>query len=301
VPRIGHTQAPADGRRGWLHAASFSSAAIVASYVAAIIVHFTVMPEFLGSPRAIAISGMWTLLFVGLFAGINSARALYRVAVARARAVEGLRAELAEAELRALRAQIQPHFLFNTLNSIAALVRSDPAAAEETITRLADVFRYALRASERSHARLADELEFLRDYLAIEHVRFGDRLRVVERVDPGLDDVPVPTLLLQPLVENAVKHGVSTRPAGGRVSLEVRDADDRVVVEIADDGAGMNGDAPLGEGFGLHSVRERVRAAGPPHALEIESDRTQGTRVRITLPKRPAASPRDAPSKGDTP
>jgi hypothetical protein len=83
----------------------------------------------------------------------------------------------------------------------------------------------------------------------------------------------------------------STRPEGGRVSLQVRDANDRVIVEIADDGPGMNGDAPSGEGFGLHSVRERVRAAGPPHELVIESNRTQGTRVRITLPKTPASSP----------
>src|SRR5258708_12584582 len=116
--------------------------------------------------------------------------------------LERRQGELGCAELRALRAQVNPHFLFNTLNTIAALINENPAAAEDVVTRLADVFRHALTASGREHTRLADELEFMRSWLAIERARFGDRLRVVEDIEPGLPAVPLPWLLFQPLIEN---------------------------------------------------------------------------------------------------
>jgi sensor histidine kinase YesM len=275
----------------------FMAAAIIGSYVAAFIIHFTIFPGFMGSWRSIVISGLFALLFSGLFAGFNYAIVFYRMAVERARAVEQARAELAQAELRALRAQINPHFLFNTLNSIASLIASNPGAAEETTTRLAEVFRYALQASEREHAPLGRELEFVRSLLAIERTRFAGRLRIEESIEPGLEAVPVPTLLLQPVVENAVRHGVSDRPGGGSVRIAVRRDGDRLLLEVTDDGAGMDaGAAPSGTGFGLHSVRERLRAAGPPHALEIESAPGRGTRVRIVLPLPPSTSVQGATS-----
>ena len=262
----------------------FIAASLLASSVAALIVHLTLWPGFLGGGRQVAVWGLYTLLFSTLFAGVNYAIVFYQHAVERGRAVERVRAELAQAELRALRAQIHPHFLFNTLNSIAALIAENPRAAEETTTRLAEVFRYTLKASGQEHASLADELEFLRSYLAIERVRFGDRLRVEESVEPGLESVPVPSLLLQPLVENAVRHGVASRPAGGTVRIAARRDGDRLVIEVADDGPGFDGDRPAsGAGFGLHSVRERLRAAGLPD-LALESAAGRGTRVRLTLP-----------------
>jgi signal transduction histidine kinase len=274
------------------------------SYAAAVIIHFTVIPGFLGSARAVFISGMFTILFFTLFAGVNFAIAYYRVAVDRARAMETLRAELAEAELRALRAQINPHFLFNTLNAIASLIRSDPVAAEDTTTRLADVFRYALNASDSGLARLGDELAFLRDYLAIERTRYGEQLHFEERIEPGLDGVLVPSLLLQPIVENAVRHGISGKPGGGRVVLEARRDGDRFHITVSDDGLGFEGASrSTGAGFGLHSVRERLRAAGPPHAIEIASEPGRGTRVQITLPLTPSPSPppTSPPTKGTCP
>jgi len=276
----------------------YGGVCVVCGYVASAIIHFTLMPGFLGSARAWLVSGMFTLLFTALFSGISFAVRFYEQALARARQVEGIRAELAEAELRALRAQIHPHFLFNTLNTIAALIHQDPAAAEDTTTRLAEVFRYTLRASDHEHARLADELQFVRDYLTIERVRFGDRLRVEERIESGLDSLLVPSLLLQPIVENAVRHGIGATAEGGVLRVEVArsgaGADARLVVRVVDDGPGMGEAAPSGNGFGLRSVRERLELAGPPHDLQIRSTPGHGVAIEITLPIRTAAPP--APS-----
>jgi two-component sensor histidine kinase len=288
VPRMDCEEGPRDLRRmrSWREGLAFATGAMVGSYLAAIIIHFTIWPAFLGTPRAFVVSSLFALVFTVLFSGISYAIVFYRQAVERAAAVEQARAELARAELRALRAQINPHFLFNTLNTIAALIAENPGAAEETVTRLAEVFRYALQASEREHARLGEELRFLRATLDIERMRFGERLRVEEAIEPGLDAALVPSLLLQPLIENAVRHGVGPQAEGGTVRLEARRDNGQLVLEVADDGAGMNGDAPRGTGFGLHSVRERMRAAGPPHAIAIDSAPGAGTRVRLTLPLR---------------
>ncbi len=176
------------------------------------------------------------------------------------------------------------------------MIAEHPRAAEDTTTRLADVFRYALQASDREHQRLGDELAFLRAYLDIERTRFGERLRIVETVEPGLEAFLVPSLLLQPLAENAVRHGIATRAEGGTIQLDVRRASDRLVIEVRDDGPGFgSGRATTGTGFGLHSVRERLRAAGLVDALHIESDASRGTRVRVTLPLLLNAPPHHEP------
>ena len=258
---------------------------MVGTYAGALIVHFTVGRGFLGDMRGVLATGMFGVLFIALFTGIRFAMAYHRLALERASAVERTRAELAQAELRALRAQINPHFLFNTLNTIASLISSNPSAAEDVTTHLADLFRYTLRASEREHSTLGAELEFLRAYLVIERARFGERLRVEEAIEPGLEALPVPSLLLQPVVENAVRYGVGSRPEGGMVRLTARRNGDRLFLEVADDGPGLDGSRPVsGTGFGLHAVRERLRAAGHPDALEIDTAPGQGTRVRVTLP-----------------
>jgi signal transduction histidine kinase len=294
-------RAQAEGRTANLEIGVWIGAAcIVASYLAAYVIHRTLLPGFLGGPRAVVVSGMFTLLFTALFGGINYAIVFYRQAVERARAVEVMRAELAQAELRALRAQINPHFLFNTLNSIAALIAENPRAAEDVTTRLAEVFRYALTASGREHARLGNELAFLRNVLSIERTRFGDRLAVEESIEPGLEATPIPSLLLQPLVENAVRHGISPRPEGGTIALAARREGDRLIVEVSDDGPGFDRrEQSAGSGFGLHSVRERLRVAGPPHALHVESAPGRGTRVRVVLPLNPRGATAPILTKGD--
>jgi signal transduction histidine kinase len=264
--------------------------AVLASYVAAFIVHKTFFPGFLGSPRAIAGTGLYALLFSSLIGGIAYAIHFYHESLARARAVEAIRAELAQSELRALRAQVQPHFLFNTLNSIASLIPSNPAAAEEMTTRLSEVFRHTLSASERETTPLGEELEFAHSYLDIERARFGGRLRVETDVEPGLERVPVPSLLLQPVVENAVRHGISPRAEGGVIRITARRESHALVLSVEDDGVGTS-PAVLEEGrekggrrFGLFALRERLRATGG--TLAIERPPAGGTRVVITLPGR---------------
>ena len=295
VPRLTRGEPIDSTRKIWIAGLVIGGTCLISAYVAAFIIHLWILPGFLGGVRAVIVSGMFTLLFTALFGGISYAILFYRHAVDRGRAVEQIRAELAEAELRALRAQIHPHFLFNTLNSIAALIHQDPAAAEDTLTRLAEVFRYTLQASEREHSALADELGFLRSYLEIERTRFGERLTVHERIEPGLEATPVPSLLLQPLVENAVRYAVAPRTEGGTVSLSVERRGETLVIEVGDDGPGLTEAATTGNGFGLRSVRERLELAGPPHALEILTGPGAGTRVRVTLPLHPASA------KGVTP
>ena len=269
----------------WVPGACYTAGALLGTALAAVANHLFVLPGFLGSTRAVILTFVYSLVFTGLFLGINYALVFYREALERARAVEQVRAELAQAELRALRAQMQPHFLFNALNTIAALIAENPRAAEDTVTRLAEVFRYVLAGSGHERAPLGEELAFVRDVLAIERQRLGERLHVVETVEPGLEGVSVPALVLQPLVENAVRHGAGARPEGGTVRITAQRADGLLVLEVEDDGPGIDERiAPSGTGFGLHSVRERLRALGPPHAIEVHSRPGAGTRIRLTLP-----------------
>ena len=278
-----------------LEIALFAITSVVSSYVAGFIISQTFLPGFMGSARSFAVTGMYALLFSSLIGGIAYAMHFYRQAIARTRAVESMRAELAQAELRALKAQIEPHFLFNTLNAIASLIPSNPAAAEEMTTRLADVFRYALSASERETAPLSDELAFAHSFLGIERVRFGDRLRVVTTVEPGLERAPVPSLLLQPVVENAVRHAIAPRAEGGTIRLSAKRAGTSLVLAVEDDGPGIDTATaarilagtkrePGSRGFGLFALRERLRAAGLEQALALDTPPGGGTRVTITLP-----------------
>jgi len=287
IPRVRLTSAP--GRHPWLQeSALFMTASMLASYVAAITIHLFVWHSFLAGPRSWAVSGMFSLLFSFLFGGIAYARVFYQQAVERGAQVERIRGELARAELRALRAQVNPHFLFNTLNTIAALVAENPAAAEDVVTRLADVFRYALTSATHEHSRFGDELEFMRAYLSIERARLGDRLHVVEDIEPGLENVPVPSLLFQPLVENAVRYAVSPRESGGTIRLLARRVNGALQVTIEDDGPGFSpGTVPAGHGVGLESVRERLRIAGAGHAIDVQTAPATGARVTVTLPLEP--------------
>jgi sensor histidine kinase YesM len=207
---------------------------------------------------------------------------LTRQALERER-LEKLRAE---AELAALQARINPHFLFNTLNSLAALIPVDPAGAEEMTQRLADCFRYVLRASH-GPVMLADELAFVEDYLALEKLRFGDRLTVRLEVDPAVRAARVPGLIVQPLVENALKHGLAPLERGGSVRVSAARDDGRIVLSVEDDGRGLERPAASGgrEGTGLANVRERLRSAfGERATLELAAGRAGGALARLVFP-----------------
>ncbi len=195
-----------------------------------------------------------------------------------------LRHSLTEAELRALQAQINPHFLFNTLNTIADLIGSEPEKAELMIERLAEVFRYALARTETSSISVAEEFDFLRTYLAIEQTRFGERLSVEMEIDPAAATVQIPPLILQPLVENAVKHGIAPKREGGRLSIRAFSENDRLLLVVEDDGVGWNEEFS-GNGVGLRNVRERLQTFYETCArLEIHSAPDRGTRVSIEIP-----------------
>jgi hypothetical protein len=192
----------------------------------------------------------------------------------------------AEAEMAALRAQLNPHFLFNTLHSVLGLVRRNPAQAEAAIEKLGDLLHYAIRVHRDGVDRTAlrQELDFVQAYLDLETIRLGDRLQVVRSVDDSLLDEPVPTFSLQPLVENAVRHGIAPRAAGGRISIDVKLAQNALRIEVGNDGDGRGATGDEG-GLGLRVLRDRLQAlyrggaqmaAGPTDA--------GGYRVVMTLP-----------------
>ena len=197
---------------------------------------------------------------------------------------------LLEARLDALQRQINPHFLFNTLNSIAALVRSQPELAREMTVKLANILR-ALLKDHDTYVPFNEELKFTDDYLDIEVVRFGaDKLRVEKEIDPRTLAVLVPSILLQPLIENSIKHGLEPRIHGGTVTVRSRLEGDRVLIEVADDGVGMTG-RPIsalrrtGAGIGIKNVQERLEVLyGNQARFELVSNPGRGTLVSIEIP-----------------
>ena len=198
---------------------------------------------------------------------------------------------LLHARMEALQNQINPHFLFNTLNSISSLVRLDPDMSRDMIFKLATILRRLLSSSE-AFAPLREEFEFIDNYLDIEVVRFGrDKLRVVKELDPSSLDVMVPSMLLQPLVENSIKHGLSPKVEGGSIHLRSRLSDSRLIIEVEDDGVGI-GAAQLeessswqGMGIGMANISERLNVLyGDTARMTIDSHAGKGTIVRIRLP-----------------
>jgi two-component system LytT family sensor kinase len=197
---------------------------------------------------------------------------------------------LLQARMEALQSQINPHFLFNTLNSIASLVRFDPDMARVLIVKLASILRRLQRKGD-AFVHLRDEVEFIDDYLDIEVVRFGrDKLRVVKELDPATLDMIVPTMVLQPLVENSIKHGLSPRIEGGSIVLRSRLAEGFLVVEVQDNGVGMplaGGSAIVepGSGIGMSNVAERLKVLyGDAATMTISSADGQGTQVVLRVP-----------------
>ncbi|WP_448006486.1 sensor histidine kinase [Agromyces bauzanensis] len=207
--------------------------------------------------------------------------------------LDASRAALAEAEVRALRAQISPHFIYNSLNAIASFINTDPAKARELVLEFADFTRYSFRR-HGDFTTVAEELRSIDSYLKLERARFGDRLRVSLQIAPEVLSTVVPFLSIQPLVENAVRHGLESKEGGGRISITAADSGAFAEISVEDDGVGIDpavletvlaGGAP-GEHVGLRNVDARLRQVyGDEHGLVVETNVGAGTLVRMRIPK----------------
>ena len=195
--------------------------------------------------------------------------------------------QLAEARLHVLSAQLQPHFLFNTLHAISALVYEDPPRAERLLARLSEMLRLTLRSGTRVETTLAEELVLLRRYAEIQETRYGERLRVAFDVEPAVRDAMVPRLILQPLVENAIRHGVTRRITPGRVDVRAWEGQGRLHLAVSDDGVGLRAGRPVREGVGLTITRARLRQLyGAEQWVELSSAPSGGTVCALSIPLR---------------
>lgn len=270
---------------------------LVYSYVAAliqVIVGVMAWPDAFGpGPLREALKGglLWNLLVYLLVVGGWQAVQYSQHYLASQLRLERLERNFSEARLNVLRMQLDPHFLFNALNTISSLVGSQPRLARGMIEQLGDLLRLSLESGRRQQVRLREELEFLGHYLAIQKTRFGDTLQVVVDVSDAAHDILVPSLILQPLVENAVRHGLSPRPGGGTVWIRAAIDDATLSILVEDDGVGL-GDEWTGDraGLGLGVTRERIAMLHPAQdaGLQIGPRDGGGTRVRVFIPMRVA-------------
>src|SRR5208282_75323 len=206
---------------------------------------------------------------------------------------------LLQARMDALISQINPHFLFNTLNTISSLIRFDPDMARTVLLKLSNILRRRLKAQVH-FAPLRQELDFIDDYLDIEVVRFGrDKLQIRKEIDPETLDMVVPSMVLQPLVENALRHGIAPKIEGGAITLRARRAKGRLIVEVIDDGVGISEQRPLeiaGSGIGISNVRERLKVVyGQVCTLKIDSKPGKGTTIRFEIPELLTTLPAEHP------
>lgn len=284
-----------------LHAASAVTVSIAVDVVTDIIrnVYLHTGPDTVGSvmasirmsiEEARALGFIYELIIYAMILAVGFARAYYRRLQERRVQATELRAQLTEARLQALRMQINPHFLFNTLNAVSGLVERDPKGVRTMVARLSALLRHTLTQDGedgRQEVPLHRELDVLDDYLEIMHVRFGDRLKVEREIDDGVQDALVPDLILQPIVENAIKHGVGPQEEGGRVRIAAQKRNGYLHLSVDDDGPGMAGDGlpEASEGIGLRNVKERLqRLYGNDHRMRIEPGRSAGVVVELRIP-----------------
>jgi LytS/YehU family sensor histidine kinase len=202
-----------------------------------------------------------------------------------------LRAQLSQSQLDVLRAQLHPHFLFNVLNAATVLVHRDPDAADAMLTRLGELLRHALRSDPRHETPLHEELELLDQYLDIMRTRFGDRLTIRRTIPTAVESALVPTFVLQPLVENALEHGVDRIEGSGCVEIDAEREGDSLVLAVRDNGAGERADARAGLGIGLTNTRARLAALyGDAATLALRPRPSGGTEVMLRLPFRSPAT-----------
>lgn len=228
----------------------------------------------------------WLLMTYTAIIGVSYALDYRREAQARALNAATLETRLVEARLKTLQAELHPHFLFNTLHAISTLVHTNPESADRMISRLSDLLRLTFDGSGAPSVSLQEELEFLQKYLEIEQIRFQDRLSVLYDVDSETLDAEVPRLILQPLVENAIKHGVSPRVGRGLIQISARIRDSALWIEVRDNGVGLTGQtrSRLHSGVGLSNTRARLECLyGSAHRLEF-AESAEGLAVQMQIP-----------------
>jgi anti-sigma regulatory factor (Ser/Thr protein kinase) len=286
------------GGGGWRGRLALHAAACLAFAAAKIVLDYPVIKYFYcPAPERLPFALFLRSAFAGQFYGYvlycwamtGVAHALDYYGKYRERELHAARLEagLARAQLQLLKTQLQPHFLFNALNAVSALVHTDPEGADRMLATLGDLLRRTLEDFGVQEAPLARELELARAYLEIEQVRLGPRLRIRLDVAPDATDAYVPTFLLQPLIENAIRHGVAPRPEPGRVEVRVHRERELLRLEVRDDGPGLPARPAGGGGVGLANTRARLfHLYGAAQRLEMGNDPRGGCKVTVTLPFR---------------
>ncbi len=244
------------------------------------------IPSVIAKPIFVIVVALFSLYVIIAIRTVRSTtRFLYRHAREQAEAAAKAQSEATEAQLTALRAQMNPHFLFNALNTVASLVRTDGRAAEATVENLADILRRTLARSRNGSGTVREEIDYLKAYLAVEQERWGDRLRIDWAIPSDLLDLSLPPMTLQPLVENALKHGLGGRLEGGMLHIEAHQDDGQLILEVRDDGIGFPD--RYEEGTGLGNLRQRLATLyGERAELHVESG-ASGSTVAVIIPVEP--------------
>jgi signal transduction histidine kinase len=286
------------GRQTWRRAAPMHALGVVAAtFIHAVITisaHVAIL-EWAGRPadwwpmfgELFFLNFDWEMMTYWAVVGLSHVLDFHRESQERELTAIQLEARLAEAQLEALHRQLQPHFLFNTLHTISALMHRDIDAADIMLERLSDLLRLTLDRINLQQVPLKDELDFVEKYLEIERARFGDRLKVHLDVEPATLDALVPTLILQPLVENAVRHGIAPKVGGGRVEIAAHRDGDCLRLVVRDNGAGLANDTlqAFNTGVGLSNTRSRLEHLyGDRHGFEFQRPAEGGLAVTVVIP-----------------
>ena len=271
----------------WTYLRLFLAAILVAAIQSGLV--FAVDLALIGGKSEFVLHPAYLLGMWGGITGADVMWLLFYVAMTSRRRFQEkeVRMQLAvrDAELRALEAQVNPHFLFNCLNSIRAMVAEDPVVAQDMITRFATILRYNLQRDWSHTVPLSSEVEVVTDYLALESIRFEDRLRLDVSIEPGAAKADVPPMLLQTLVENALKHGIAHLPEGGDLKISGRMDAEGLLLEVANSGR-LNGSHSTGTKLGLANARERLRLLYGDHAaLELKGEDGKVV-ARVRIPNR---------------
>jgi two-component sensor histidine kinase len=233
---------------------------------------------------------LWSSFFYWVIVAALQAHGYYKRYISTELRLERMERCFTEARLNALRMQLDPHFLFNALNTISSQVERNPKLTRKMIEHLGDLLRRSIETKNRQEVALDEEMAFLAPYLAIQKIRFGDKLKIEIQIETEVQKATVPSLLLQPLVENAIRHGISLRAAGGTVIVSARKVDDQLEVRVQDDGAGLPQGWTLetSTGLGLTVTQERVKSLYPrgESSFSVRPRRNGGVEVDIFLPLR---------------